>query len=124
MDGALAWREQRTVSQNLTLQYDRIMIMLKPGDLYMEKLRGKRVTVCDYPDGRLSVEHEGRSLPYSIFDKLRTNIPGKVVENKNLSAAMGQIRAIQKERGMARSKSAPRRRGQAPSVFTAPAVAV
>lgn len=33
MDDAFAWKEERTVSSNLTLQYDKILFMLEPSPL-------------------------------------------------------------------------------------------
>ena len=32
---------------------------------------GKYVTVFDYPDGRLSIRHDGVELAYRTFDKVR-----------------------------------------------------
>jgi hypothetical protein len=32
---------------------------------------GKRITVVDYPDGRLSIRYKGIDLVYRTFDKLR-----------------------------------------------------
>src|SRR3984893_6118718 len=46
-----AWREERTISNNLTLQYDKVVFLIEPNELTRE-LRRKRVTVVDYPDGR------------------------------------------------------------------------
>ena len=49
-----AWREERTVSNSLTLQYDKVVFLLEPNGITRE-LRRKRVTVVDYPDGRLAI---------------------------------------------------------------------
>jgi hypothetical protein len=35
-----------------------------------QKLAGRRVTVIDYPDGRIKIRYEGRDLEYREFDKL------------------------------------------------------
>src|SRR5580700_497760 len=45
-----AWREERAISNNLTLQYDKVVFLIEPNELTRE-LRRKRVTVVDYPDG-------------------------------------------------------------------------
>jgi hypothetical protein len=37
-----AWREERTVSSNLTLQYDKVVFLLEPNEITRE-LRRKRV---------------------------------------------------------------------------------
>ncbi len=52
LDDAFAWKEERTVSVNLTLQYDQVLFILEPAGI-ARSLARKRVTVIDYPDGRL-----------------------------------------------------------------------
>ena len=59
LDDAFAWKEERTLSQVLTLQYDKVMFILEPSEQAKAAI-GKRVTVVDYPDGRLS---SSRSVP-------------------------------------------------------------
>jgi hypothetical protein len=116
LDGALAWREERTVSNSLTLQYDKVLFLLEPSAITRE-LRGKRVTVVDYPDGRLAIRHQGVDLPYSIFDKLRRVPQAAVVDNERLGAVLEHIRGEQLRTEQRRSQGAPRRRGQADPMF-------
>jgi hypothetical protein len=111
-----AWREERTVSKSLTLQYDKVVFLLEPNAITRE-LRRKRVTVVDYPDGRLAIRYRGLDLPYTTFDKLRQVSQATVVENKHLGAVLSQIRERQLERAEARSQSAPRRQGQVDHMF-------
>ena len=111
-----AWREERTVSNSLTLQYDKVLFLLEPNEITRE-LRRKRVTVIDYPDGRLAIRYRGRDLPYTTFDKLRQVSQASIVENKHLGAVLSYIREQQIERAEARSQSAPRRRGQVNHMF-------
>src|ERR1700722_52007 len=47
----LAWREERTVTKNLTLHYDCMMLLLDPTPLARGLVR-KTVDVVNYPDGR------------------------------------------------------------------------
>lgn len=70
LDDVFAWKEERTVSNALTLQYDKVLFLLQPNE-FTRPLGRKRVTVIDYPDGRLSIQYEGRELPYKVFDKLQ-----------------------------------------------------
>lgn len=105
------WKEDRTVSKNLTLQYDKIVYFLEPTD-YTKKLYKKRVTVYDYPDGRLDIRHEGKSLRYGTFDKVRQVEQANVVSNKRLGAVLQHIKDEQEKNPMERSKKAPRRTGQ------------
>ena len=58
-DEILAWREERTVTHNLTLHYDRMMLMLDPTPLARGLVR-KKVDVVNYPDGRFAIQFEGR----------------------------------------------------------------
>ncbi len=90
----LAWREQRTVTKNLTLHYDRMMLMLDPTPLARGLVR-KTVDVVSYPDGRFAVQFEGVSLPYRKFDKIQTVEPGEIVENKRLGAALAMVKQHQ-----------------------------
>ena len=111
-----AWREERTVSTSLTLQYDKVVFLLEPNEITRE-LRRKRVTVIDYPDGRLAIRYRGLDLPYRTFDKLRQVSQATIVENKHLGAVLSHIRERQIERAEARSQSAPRRQGQVGHMF-------
>jgi hypothetical protein len=94
LDEILAWREERTVTQNLTLHYDRMMLILEPTPLARSLVR-KKVEVVNYPDGRFAVQFDGTSLPYRLFDKIQTVEPGTIVDNKRLSAVLAIVRARQ-----------------------------
>jgi hypothetical protein len=102
----------------LTLQYDKVVFLLEPNEITRE-LRRKRVTVVDYPDGRLAIRYRGLDLPYTSFDKLRQVSQATIVENKHLGAVLAHIRERQIERAEARSRSAPRRQGQVGHMLTA-----
>ena len=104
-------KEFRTLSQALTLRYDKVLFILDPTDL-AKRLAGKKVIVCDYPDGRLEITHEGAALPYRTFDKLRSVHRAAVVENKRLDAALLMVAEMQEGRELKRSQHAPRRTGQ------------
>ena len=108
---AFAWKEERTLSRALTLQYDKVIFILEPSDQAKAAI-GKRVMVVDHPDGRLSIRYKGVELPYRTFDTLRQVTQAAIVENKRLGAALAFIREQQIERAEGRSRSAPRRRDQ------------
>jgi NADPH:quinone reductase-like Zn-dependent oxidoreductase len=84
------------VTQNLTLHYDRMMLILEPTPLARGLVR-KKVEVVNYPDGRFAVQFNGRSLPFRTFDKIRTVQPGAIVDNKRLSAVLAMVKARQAE---------------------------
>src|SRR4051812_36776238 len=110
LEDAFAWKEERTLSQALTLQYDKVMFILQPSEQAKAAI-GKRVTVFDYPDGRLSIRHNGVELAYRTFDKMRQVDQGALADNKHLGAVLAMIRDEQLRRGPKR-RSGPRRRDQ------------
>ena len=112
LDDAFAWKEERTLSRALTLQYDKILFILEPSEQAKAAI-GKRVTVVDYPDGRLAIRYRGVELAYRTFDKIRQVSQAAIVENKQLGAALAFIRDQQLRREPEhRSGRAPRRRDQ------------
>src|ERR1019366_3522606 len=66
LDDAFAWKEERSVSMNLTLQYDQVLFILEPTGI-ARSLARKRVTVIDYPDGRLAIRYDGVDGSYTPF---------------------------------------------------------
>jgi hypothetical protein len=116
LDDAFAWKEERSVSVNLTLQYDQVIFILDPNEI-TRSLARKRVMVIDYPDGRLAIRHNGVDLPYRAFDKRQRVNQAAIVENKRLGPVLAYIAEKQKELDMSRSAKAPRRRGQTNHMF-------
>jgi hypothetical protein len=94
LDEILAWREQRTVTNNLTLHYDRMMLLLDPTEFARGLVRQK-VEVVNYPDGRFAVQFDGTALSFRVFDKIQTVQPGTIVENKRLGAALAMVKELQ-----------------------------
>ncbi|WP_241233996.1 ISNCY family transposase, partial [Sphingomonas koreensis] len=66
----LVWREWRTVSKALALHYNKALFLLEPNAI-SEALVGKRVEVCEYPDGSFEIRHGDHTLPYRMHDKIR-----------------------------------------------------
>ena len=96
----------------MTLQYDKILFILEPVEQATAAI-GKRVTVVDYPDGRLSIRYRGVELAYRTFDKIQQVDQGAIADNKRLGAVLAMIREQQLQREPeARSDRAPRRRDQ------------
>ena len=94
LDEILTWREVRTVTNNLILYYDRMMLLLEPTP-FVRALVRKKVEVVNYPDGRFAVQFEGVSLPFRVFDKIQTVQPGEIVGNKCLGAALALVKEWQ-----------------------------
>src|SRR5271169_968674 len=110
LDDAFAWKEERTLSRALTLQYDKVLFILEPSEQAKAAI-GKRVTVVDYPDGRLSIRYKGVEFAYRTFDKLRHVPQAAIADNKRLGPILAMIRDEQLRRGPER-RSGPRRRDQ------------
>ena len=83
LEDAFAWKEQRRLSQALTLQYDKVLFIVEPSEPAQAAV-GKYVTVFDYPDGRLSIRHDGVELAFRTFDKVRQVDQGAIADNKQL----------------------------------------
>ena len=98
LEDAFAWKEQRRLSQALTLQYDKVKFILEPSEPAKAAI-GKNVTVFDYPDGRLAIRHNGVDLAYCTFDKIRQVDQGAIADNKRLGAVLAMIRDEQLRRG-------------------------
>jgi hypothetical protein len=115
LEDAFTWRVERTLSQALTLQYDKVMFILDPTEEAQAAI-GKRVTVVDYPDGRLAIRHQGVDLAYRTFDKIRHVKQAAIVDNKRLGPLLAMIRQNQQLQKPER-RNGPRRRDQAGHMF-------
>lgn len=112
----LVVKEQRTVSNSLTIQYDRVRFLLEPND-ETAGLKRKKITVYDFPDGRIEIRHQGKPLPYRMFDKVRHVDQASIVDNKRLGAVLTEIKKKQHITGHQRSIRAVSRQGQVNSQF-------
>lgn len=117
LDAAACVKHQRTVSNSLTVTYDRVLFILDRTQI-SERLCRKKVMVCDYPDGRLEIRHGNDVLPYRTFDKEQRVKRPEVVENKRLSDVLAIIATQQQATPQKRSSRTPRRRGQGPNMFS------
>lgn len=90
----LTTRDERTVSANLTVHYDRMVLVLEL-NATSRPLTGKRVMIVNYPDGRFAIQYHGADLPFRVFDKIQTVDSVAIVENKRLGAALALIQEQQ-----------------------------
>lgn len=107
-------KSRRNVSASLTLRYDQVLFVLDPTAMSATLAR-KYVTVCDYPDGRLEIQHDGVCLPYRTFGARRLQ-RAPVVENKRIDEVLAITDRIL-PLPPRRSTITPRRRGQADSIL-------
>ncbi|MCA3757895.1 MAG: ISNCY family transposase [Phenylobacterium sp.] len=112
LDDEFTWQVDRTLSQSLTLQYDKVLFIIEPSEIAQAAI-GKRVTVVDYPDGRIAIRYQGADLAYRTFDKIRKVNQAAVVENKRLGSLLEMIMTYQDSQPQEpRSRKAPKRRDQ------------
>jgi hypothetical protein len=100
----LCRREQRYVSQQLTLSYDRLRIMLERNEVTIG-LAGKYVDTYAFADGGLEVRWQGLSLPYRAFDKDQRVSQAAIVENKRLGEVLAFIKSQQDQQRPPRVKT-------------------
>jgi hypothetical protein len=106
IDDIFSWQESRAVTRALTLQYDKVIYLIKPGP-DTNAVAGQHVTVFDYPDGRFKIRFEGRELPYTVFDRLTQIRQADVVANKRLGSVLAMAREAQLTTNEKRSSSCP-----------------
>jgi hypothetical protein len=87
-----------------------VIFILEPSEPAKAAI-GKRVTVVDYPDGRLSIRYKGVELAHRTFDKIRQVDQGAIADNKRLGPVLAMSRDEQLRCGPVR-RSGPRRRDQ------------
>jgi len=102
------WQEKRTLSYSLTVQYDKVVYLIKDS-VETRKLARKKVTVFDYHDGTIKIKHNEISLPYSVFDKIHKVNQGAIVDNKRLGSVLGFIKEQQEDEDEKRSAKCPSR---------------
>ena len=112
LDEVFCWREERTVSKSLTVQYDKVIYLLDKDTSLAKRLPRKKVTVFDYPDGTIAIKYKGLPLSYSIFDKVSQVDQGQIVSNKRLGAVLAFAQEEQKSRAGKRSQKGPARGAQ------------
>jgi hypothetical protein len=97
LDLIFTWREQRKVTSNLTLHYERKLYLL-PDTPENRRYATKYLDVYQFPDGKIEIRAAGVSLPYSTYDKLGAIDQGAIVENKRLGHALRISNMVQAER--------------------------
>jgi hypothetical protein len=118
LDDEFTWQVERTLSQSLTLQYDKVLFIVEPSETAQAAI-GKRVTVVDYPDGRIAIRYQGEDLAYRTFDKIRKVHQAAIVDNKRLGSLLEMIKAYQDTQPPTpRSRKGPSRRDQTGHMFS------
>lgn len=111
LEATFTWREQRKVSKNLTLQYDKKLYLLEDNE-ENRRFQGKYIDVWQYPDGTIELRANGTSLPFITYDRLGELDQGAIVDNKRLGRALEMIKLVQDKRDNTRSQALPSLDGQ------------
>lgn len=79
----LTWQEARTISKNLTVQFEKVVYQIKT-DRSSYALRNAVVTVCVNALQQITILYKGKSLPYEIYH--RQTKQSEVVMAKDIDA--------------------------------------
>jgi hypothetical protein len=83
LEEIFSWQEERTLSYNLTVQYDKVSYWIEDS-VENRTLARKRVKVYDDYQGQIKIKYEGRELPYRRFDKIRQVEETAIVEEQEV----------------------------------------
>lgn len=86
---ACAIQHRRKLDKNLTLSFKRQRYIIQTGDTPRYALRGKTVTVVEYPDVRIELLCKGEILPFKVFDKVQSIIAA--VDDKTLNIRVDEL---------------------------------
>ncbi len=111
LQATFTWREQRKVSKNLTLQYDKKLYLIEDNE-ENRRFQGKYIEVWQYPDGDIELRASGTSLPFTTYDRLGELDQGAIIDNKRLGRALEMIKLVQDKRDNTRSQALPSLDGQ------------
>jgi len=107
LDNIICWKEDRSVSQNLTFQYNKVLYLIDD-NVDNRQLKGKRVTVHDFHDGHIELFCNNKPIEFTLFyDKLGELNSGEVVDNKRLDVVLEFAKKQQKKRQQQRSQRCP-----------------
>jgi transposase len=85
----LTWQEPRTLSKNLTLQFQKIVYQIQT-DRPTYALRNAQVTVCVNAQEQITILYNGKALPYSIYKQQAKQ--AEIVSTKQLNQTLSQPR--------------------------------
>lgn len=81
--------QRRKLDKNLVLSFKRQRYIIQTGDTSRYVLRGRTVTVVEYPDGRIELLHNAEILPFKVFDKAQPIIAA--VDDKTLNIRVDEL---------------------------------
>jgi hypothetical protein len=85
LERTLTWQETRTLSKNLTLQFQNVVYQIQT-ERPAYALRNAQVTVCLNPQGSISILYQNQPLDYTVFHQQTRQ--AEVVESKHMDLAL------------------------------------
>ncbi len=85
----LTWQETRTLSKNLTLQFEKVVYQIQT-QRPTYALRNAQVTVCVNAQTEITILYNGKTLPYSIYKQQAKQ--AEIVSAKQLDLALQEKR--------------------------------
>ena len=85
----LTWQETRSVSKNLTIQFEKVVYQIQT-DRPSYALRNAQVTVCLNVQEQVTILYNGKSLPYTIYTQQAQQ--AQIVSAKNLDSLLNEKR--------------------------------
>jgi hypothetical protein len=85
----LTWQETRTLSKNLTLQFQKVVYQIQT-NRPAYALRNAQVLVCVNAQEELTLLYNGKTLPYSVYKQQAKQ--AEVVSTKQLDQALQETR--------------------------------
>jgi transposase len=91
LEQILTWQETRTLSKNLTVQFEKVVYQIQT-ERPTYAMRHAQVTVCKSASGEIALLYKDKSLPYTIFHKQAKQ--AEIVETKDVNhAVLNQCKA-------------------------------
>jgi transposase len=81
----LTWQEPRTLSKNLTIQFEKVVYQIQT-QRPTYAMRQAVVTVCKDARRNLTILYQGKSLPYTVFHKQAKQ--SEIVPSKNVNQVL------------------------------------
>ena len=89
----LTWQEPRTISKNLTVQFEKVVYQIQT-ERPTYTMRNAVVTVCADAKQNITLLYKGKSLPYTIFHKQTKQ--SEVVLAKDLNTVIEDLSPFHK----------------------------
>ena len=90
LDHIFTIQHLRTLSKNLTLQFRRDAYNINPEGCGYQ-LRHAKVLVCESPEGKITIVHNGKSLPYTVIKKDQLLMAALVENAKTINHRIDSI---------------------------------